>query len=99
MIGNQDAVAFVDERIRPRCEQIRALLHQMQDDRHTWNVVMSSIIPNTDEAIQSGTPRKLKGQDIYNIMTRLNELLGVLEAQWAMDIVEKACVRPLGVTI
>ena len=101
-ITDPQAIVFVNTHIRPRCEQIRALLYLMQDDTAKWNSGISALIPNSDsEELEDGREGqgvgRLDGADINNVMARIGQLLAVLEADYAMDVINLACVRELRV--
>lgn len=92
-------LAFINQRIRPRAEQIRSLLNAMQDDRAQWFGGINGIIPNTAETVDDGRQdgegvQQLTCAEVTTVMTRIIGLLAELEAANAMDAVRKACVRP-----
>lgn len=103
-ISDPIVTRFVNERLRPRCEQIRALLAQMQDDYAEWNGGVSAEVQNdggyeiNDGRDSEGVDR-LTGAEAHTIMDRQAELRAVLEATYAMDAILAGCVRPLEVTL
>jgi hypothetical protein len=104
-IVNPIVNAYLNNRVRPRAEQIRALLHRLQDDRDELLAEgILSLVPDTDDIIQDGRAgegvAQLTGAEFRLIVTgRYNELLASLEAAGAMDPIHKACVRPLEITL
>jgi hypothetical protein len=98
-------IAFLSERVRPRAEQIRALLHLLQDDRDEWLAEgIGALVPDTSDIIQDGRAAEgvaqLTGAELRLIViSRYGELLTTLEAAGAMDPIIKACVRALAVTL
>jgi hypothetical protein len=90
--------------VRPRAEQIRALLHLLQDDRAEWLAEgIGALVPDTGDIIEDGRAAEgvaqLTGAEFRDIVIdRYAELLTILEAAGAMDPIIKACVRPLSVT-
>jgi hypothetical protein len=97
-------IAYLTLRVRPRAEQIRALLHRLQDDRD--ELLAENIldqVPDTDDLIDDNREpgvAQLTGAEFRQIVLgRYNELLSILEAAGAMDPIIKACVRPLDVTL
>ena len=102
-ITNPEAIAFINNRIRPRCEQIRALWHNLRDDKAAWQGGINSLIPNDPaELLEDGRDTegvsRLDGAEITTVLTRINELLATMDAAGAMDPILKATVRPLGAT-
>lgn len=98
-------IAYLNERVRPRAEQIRALLHRLQDDRAEWLAEnIGSLVPDTADIIQDGRAAEgvaqLTGAEFRTIVVdRYGELLNILEATGAMAPIQKACVRSLTVTV
>jgi hypothetical protein len=95
------AVDFVKDRLRRRAETIRALLALMDDDKALWNQISGLIANTADDTIIDGIDdaQGLTGADVHTFMARVDQLRGVLNADFAMDIVHKACVRDLEVTL
>jgi hypothetical protein len=100
-ITNAEAVQYVNDRLHRRSEQIRAMLFILQDDRAKWNGGISANIPNDTSVVDDGREAegvtRLTGADVNLIMARCASLLAVLEAQYAMDCIYKACVRAVDV--
>jgi hypothetical protein len=65
------------------------------------NLISSLVTSSVEETIydERDYVNILTGADVYTLMNRINELLAVLQAQYAMDVVNKACVRSLEVTL
>jgi hypothetical protein len=99
------AIRFVNERVRPRCEMIRALKILLEDDLEQWfNNEINTTIPNDssgectiEDGRQSQGVSLLYCDEIHTIMARLSEVLEPLQAANAMDLIHKACVRNLSV--
>lgn len=99
-ITNAGAIRFVNERIRPVAEKIRDLRAEMTDHKAVWFQGISAVVPNSmAETLEDGREAegvsRLTGADINNMVTRMDELLTVLDAPNAMDVVNKTVVRPL----
>lgn len=98
-------LAFLRNRVRPRAEQIRALLHLLQDDRDEFLAEnIGVLVPDDDSVIQDGRAAEgvaqLTGAEFRQIVIdRYGELLTVLEAAGVMAPIIKACVRVLSVTL
>jgi hypothetical protein len=98
LITDARAVAFVKEKIRRRAEMMRALKVILEDDAACWNNGISAMIPNTaEDTMYDGRDEAsvLTGADVWNCVTRGNQLLAVLQSQYAMDVIYKACMRNL----
>jgi hypothetical protein len=104
-ITNPIVISYLNNRVRPRAEQIRALLHLLQDDRAEFLAAgIGVLVPDDGSIIQDGRAdegvSQLTGAQFREIVLgRYNELLTSLEAAGAMTAVELACVRPLQVTL
>ena len=98
-------LAFLRDRVRPRAEQIRALLHLLQDDRAEF--LAESILGRVpagsdiiqDDRLAEGIPPMTADEFRTLAVNRYGELLAVLEAAGAMVPIDKACVRPLAVSL
>lgn len=104
-ITNPVVIAFLNNRVRPRAEQIRALLHLLQDDRDEFLAEgIGSLVPDDDSVIADGREAEgvaqLTGAEFRDVVIdRYGELLAILEAAGAMEPIIKACVRALEVTL
>ena len=98
---NGQVVAFVRERLRRRSEIIRALKVLVEDDNNEWAIVRSLVQNDTNETIFDDRDyiNVLTGQDVYMYDYWVNQLLAVLQQQYAMDVFNKACIRGLDVTL
>jgi len=96
-------VAYLNNRVRPRAEQIRSLLHMLQDDRAEWLAEgIGALVPDTSDIIEDGRGAEgvaqLTGAEFRTIViNRCGELLAILEGAGATEFIDKACVRPLQV--
>lgn len=104
-ITNPVVLRFLAERVRPRAEQIRALLHLLQDDRAEYLAEnIAALVPNDASAIVDGRAgegvAQLTGAEFHEIVVvRYAELLAALEGVGAMAAVQRAAVRSLQVTL
>lgn len=100
--NNGEVVAFVREALRRRAEIIRALKVLMEDDLTRWNQGISALVQNSAEETifeDRDYVQPLTGEDCYTIMNREWQLLQVLQqANW-MDVINKACIRSLEVSL
>lgn len=92
---NAQVQAFVNDRIRPRCEQIRALYNAVLDDIATIGDVYSNLTssPTWTDNRTDGPPSLLAPSDILAVNTFLNNIKTAIASDAQLPIVRKACVR------
>jgi hypothetical protein len=97
MAATQEQIQrFVDERLRPRAEQIRGLLAAMKDDRAAIDDVYSELNGGgtfTDTR-QDGPPHLATASDVLAMNTLLANLVTAIEGNAQYPIAQKLCVRP-----
>ena len=96
---DQQVQQFVNERLRPRAEQIRALLAAMKDDRAAFDDVYAALTvqnPAWSDDRTDGPPHLLTPSDVLAMNTFFYNTITAWEADAQLPIVQKACVRPLG---
>ncbi len=89
---------FVDERIRPRCEQIRALLNSISDDLASIDDVYAALTAQSPTWVDNrtdGVPHLLTPSDVLAVNAFLNNLKTAINGDGQLPIVLKACVRPV----
>lgn len=100
-ITNPQAIAFVNQNIRPRAEQIRALKAQIDADLTQWYAGMSALIPNDSSAVEDGREAegvsRLVGSDVVNVLSQLVALQSQLDGSGVAATISKPCVRTLQV--
>jgi hypothetical protein len=100
---NEQAQLIINESIRPRCEQIRALKANLENDLAllsgeggTFFDVSNGGVGSTYTDLRGNTvPLLLTAADVVDIRAKIIGLLNVLQAASAMDSINRACVRPL----
>ncbi len=96
-ITNPVAIKFVNEEIRPLCEQIRALCAKITNSRTSWFGGINNSFPNDSSPVVDGREgegvSRLTGADINSVM---GIAIAMLDASNA-EIIEKPTVRPLEV--
>ena len=101
--------AYSDQRVRPRCEQLRNLLVAIADDKATIDDIYAALTapsPTWIDARDDFPPHLLTGNDVLawnTFITGMQKLqagtfadlteANSFAAQWA--IILKACVRPV----
>lgn len=104
-MNDPEAIRFINEHIRPRCEMLRDLKILMEYDLEKWyDNSLNTTIPNDDQdPVEDGRASEGVSQltcaDIHTIMSRISEVLTPLQAAGAMDVVNKACVRTLSLSL
>lgn len=96
---NAQVQAFVDNRIRPRCEQIRALRTAIADDIAAIDSVYAALTQATPTWVDTPTgapPNLLAPADVLSVNTLLNDLKAAIDGNTRYPVALKACVRPVG---
>lgn len=88
---------FVNDRVRPRAEQVRALLLAMEDDRAAFDDIYAALTdkPTWTDTRSDGPPHMLTADDVLAWNTFLFNAISAMRADAQLPIVLKACVRPV----
>lgn len=101
-ISDPRAIRFVNEKVRPIAEQIRALKATIDVVLIEWNGQISSLVTNNTEAVADGRDAegvsRLSGADVTNLITALQGLQTRLDQAGVRDVISKPCVRPFTVS-
>lgn len=103
---NAQVQAFVDSRVRQRCEQIRALYTSLKDDLAVIGDVYANLTnsPDWTDNRTDGPPHLAVPNDVLAFNTAASALIAVVEggATSAMDdfapqypVILNLCVRPV----
>tara|TARA_R100000005_G_scaffold90947_1_gene62811 strand:+ start:586 stop:909 length:324 start_codon:yes stop_codon:yes gene_type:complete len=96
-ITDPEAIKFVNEYIRPMCENIRYMKARGDDFAIKW-AQLSSSFPNDTSVVEDGRDAegvsRLTGADINAVATVFNTLLGDIDST-AEAVIAKPCIRPL----
>lgn len=96
-MNNPEALAFVNNQIRPLAELARAFRARVADAKIEWFGGINTLVPNTAETIDDGREAegvsRLVGTDVNGLMS---VLIGMADAG-NDQIIEKPTVRPLQV--
>ena len=96
-ITGPEEIKFVNEYIRPMCENIRYMKARGDDFAIKW-AGLSGGFPNDTSVVEDGRDAegisRLTGADINAVATVFNTLLGDIDAT-AETVIAKPCVRPL----
>jgi hypothetical protein len=97
-ITDPEAIKFVNEYIRPMCEQIRSSNAKGADFAIKWAGISAGFPNDAAEMLEDGREdegiSRLTGADINAVATVFSSLLGDLDST-AQAIIQKPCVRPL----
>ena len=98
---NAQVQAFVDQRVRPRCEQIRALVLAMQDDIAALGDIYANLTNNPTwvDNRTDGPPHLLTANDVLAYNTFVNDANTAMSKDVQYPVVLAACVRPVGQTV
>ncbi len=101
-ITDPEAIAFVNESIRPLSEKVRALKAEIDDAMIAWfGGINSTIGSSVDDVLQDGREAegvsRLNADDITGFVTVLQQIQTTLDAAGIQARVEKPTVRPLRV--
>lgn len=104
-MNDPEAIKFINEHVRMRCEGLRALKILMENDLDHWfDNAINTTVPNDDqELVEDGRQgqgvSQLTCDEIHTIMSRIQAVLSPLQEANAMDVINKACVRALSVDV
>lgn len=92
---DQQVQQFVDNRVRPRCEQIRALLLSCEDDKAEIQDIYDALNAETPTWSDTRTdaPHSLVPSDVLAWNTFVTNLITAFRADAQLPIIEKSCVR------
>jgi hypothetical protein len=101
-ITNPEAILFSNEVIRPLAEKMRGLKAEIDAATVQWFGGLDAVITGGD-TLQDGREdegvSRLTGSDIVNLITQMITYQTQLDQAGVDNIVQKPCVRTLGVTI
>ena len=101
-ISDPQAIRFVNEKVRPIAEQIRALKATIDVVLIEWNGQISPLVTNDSQAVADGRDAegasRLTGADVINLITALQGLQTRLDQAGVRDVISKPCVRPFNVS-
>ena len=97
-ITDPESIKFVNQYIRPMCENIRYMKARGDDFAVKWAGVSSNIPNDANEEVDDGRDAegisRLTGADINAVAAVFAALLGDIDPA-ATAIIAKPCVRPL----
>lgn len=94
-ITDPQAIKFLNEVVRPLCEQVRAQHAKTGDASTSWYGGINTLFPNTAEVVDDGRASEgisvLTGANVNSVMS----ILLAMDAQYNSEIITKPCVRPI----
>lgn len=101
-ITNPEAIKFTDEQIRPLAESVRALKVRIDAATVKWfagmNVLVGSKSEDTiDDKREADGVSRLTSADVVAVMTQLLAIQAALNQGGVAGVIEKPCVRAIGV--
>lgn len=104
---NEQVQQYANERVRPRCEQIRNLYLACKDDKATIGDVYANLTnaPDWTDSRPDAPPRLLTPNDVLAWNTFITQFIALVEGTFAdvgaansaaaqYPVVQQACVRP-----
>lgn len=94
---DQQVQTYADTRVRQRCEQIRDLVAQLQDDKAAIDDVYAALTQPEPTWVDQRTaaPHTLEGSDVLSYNTFITSLIDAITGDTQYPIIKKACVRPI----
>lgn len=89
---------YVDERVRVRCEEIRALLNAINDDKAAIDDVYAALTqpnPTWTDNRTDGVPHLATPNDVLAWNTFITNLKTTMEGDAQLPVVLSLCVRPV----
>lgn len=100
---NEQVQQYVNSRVRPRCEQFRALYNSCKDDIASIADVYANLNDNPDwvDARTDGPAHLLTPNDVLAWNAFINAFTALIEGPSASEwpIVIQGCVRPVNATV
>lgn len=96
---DQQVQQFVNERLRVRAEQLRAILAGMKDDKAAIDDVYAALVqqnPTWTDQRTDGPPYLLTGSDVLAYNAFINAVIPAIENNENWPVVLQGCVRPVG---
>ena len=109
---NEQVQQYVNSRVRPRCEQFRAIYNSCKDDKVSIGDVHANLIDNPDwiDARSDGPAHLLTPNDVLAWNAFITGFVSLIEgtfgdvgeantasAQW--PVIQLGCVRPVNSTV
>jgi hypothetical protein len=95
-INNPQIIKFVNEVVRVRAEELRALKAKIATDLQTWYAI-SSLVPNDVTLLNDGRDSegvsRLTGADITSLMATLSTFDTKFGQTGVAAVIDKPCVR------
>lgn len=99
MITDPEAVRFVNEVVRPLCEEARGLKVRLSSLRTLWYGGLDTKFSKGDDAIADGRENegvsRLTAQDVTNAVAQILKTAPGESGAWNDEIIQKPCVRQL----
>lgn len=95
--SNAQVQAFVDNRIRPRCEQVRALVIAIADDIAVIDDIYAALnvqSPTWADGRTDSPPHLAAPTDVLAINSLLHAIQDAVNNSGQYPIAQKLCVRP-----
>jgi hypothetical protein len=98
-ISNPNAIDFVNEVIRPLCEEARSLQVRLNALRTQWYAGQNTVFAQAADTVEDGREvegvSRLTAGDVTNAVSQLIKTATGEAGAWNSEIVQKPCVRLL----
>jgi len=98
-ITDPEAIKFVNEYIRPMCENVRYMGARGTDFANKWAQIGALFPDSALETVEDGRENqgvsRLTGADINAVAGAFTTLLSEISGATAQAVISKPCVRPL----
>lgn len=98
-ITDPEAIKFVNEYIRPMCENVRYMGARGTDFANKWTQISALFPDDALETVEDGRENqgvsRLTGADINAVAGVFTLLLSQISGATAQAVISKPCVRPL----
>src|SRR6476469_4300766 len=94
---NAQVQTFVNERVRPHAEQIRALFLAIQDDKAVIDDIYNALnvqSPTWSDSRTDGPAHLLAASDVLGYNALITDLITLISGHGQYPVILKACVRP-----
>jgi len=101
-INDAEAIAFVNNYVRPLCEKVRDLKVLLDDTTATWFLGVNPNFANGSDTVEDGREAegvsRLTAADVTNAITQFQALQTVLDGGGVMNVIRKPTVRQIEIS-
>lgn len=98
-ITDPEAIRFVNEAVRPLCEEARALKIRVNALRTAWYGGLAAVFAGEADTVEDGREAegvsRLTGADVTNAVGQLIKVATGEASEFNSEVIQKPCVRQL----